>query len=329
MNGTRILLPPENAMIKNYFLNPQKLPLVIEAEPKNRSLQFLLDLAKAEKDFFLAEMLKYGALLFRGFDVRTADEFREFVRGFSEKEFFNYAGGASPRSAVQENVYNSTEYPPDLALELHNELSYSRKYPRHLYFFCETAPAQGGETTLGDSRRIRQEIRPEIVELFKTKGVLYERYLRAETGFGYSWQEAFETADRQKIEDICRAMSADFDWQENDCLRLRQVCPATAEHPETGAEVWFNQAHGFHASALDAETLAWYQARREKPRLNSYFGDGSPICTLTLAHIRDVLRRLTVPHRWRAGDILILDNMLTAHGRMPFAGARKIILAMT
>jgi hypothetical protein len=170
-------------------------------------------------------MLKYGALLFRGFDVRTADEFREFVRGFSEKEFFNYAGGASPRSAVQENVYNSTEYPPDLALELHNELSYSRKYPRHLYFFCETAPAQGGETTLGDSRRIRQEIRPEIVELFKTKGVLYERYLRAETGFGYSWQEAFETADRQKIEDICRATGADFDWQENDCLRLRQVCP--------------------------------------------------------------------------------------------------------
>ncbi|NJM52790.1 MAG: TauD/TfdA family dioxygenase [Blastocatellia bacterium] len=29
------------------------------------------------------------------------------------------------------------------------------------------------------------------------------------------------------------------------------------------------------------------------------------------------------------GDILILDNILTAHGRMPFSGQRKIMLAMT
>ncbi len=36
----------------------------------------------------------------------------------------------------------------------------------------------------------------------------------------------------------------------------------------------------------------------------------------------------TVPHRWQRGDVLVLDNLLAAHGRMPFSGARKIALAM-
>jgi alpha-ketoglutarate-dependent taurine dioxygenase len=316
-------------MIKTYFLNSQKLPLVVEANQHNRSLQTLNDLAAARRDVFRAALLRYGALLFRGFDVSAPGEFRDFVQRFSGKEFFNYAGGAAPRFALEKNIYNSTEYPPDLTLDLHNELSYSKNFPRRLYFFCQVAPEQGGATSLGDSRRILRQIRPEIVGLFKQKQVLYERNLNARTGFGYSWQEAFETADKKAVEEICRKTGADYEWQANDCLRLRQICPSTLVHPETAEEVWFNQAHGFHQSALDAETLAACRAAKEKPRLNSYFGDGSPICAFVLEHIRKVLREETVPHRWQTGDILILDNILTAHGRMPFSGARKIILAMT
>jgi alpha-ketoglutarate-dependent taurine dioxygenase len=315
-------------MIKTYFLNSQKLPLVVEAQ-KNANLQTLNDFAAANRDFLRSELLRCGALLLRGFTLRSPDEFREFVQKFSGREFFSYAGGASPRFALQKNVYNSTEYPPNLALELHNELSYSKNFPHHLYFFCQTAPVDGGETTLGDSRRIQQKIRPEISGLFKVKRVLYERHLKAEKGFGYSWQEAFETNDKRAVEDICRETQIDFEWRANDCLRLRQVCPATLVHPETGAEVWFNQAHGFHQSALDEETLAACRHAKEPLRLNSYFGDGSPICALMLEHVRGVLRQETVPHRWRTSDVLILDNILTAHGRMPFSGARKIVLAMT
>jgi alpha-ketoglutarate-dependent taurine dioxygenase len=48
-----------------------------------------------------------------------------------------------------------------------------------------------------------------------------------------------------------------------------------------------------------------------------------------LKQIREVLENETIPRCWQTGDILILDNMLTAHGRMPFSGARRIALAMT
>ena len=315
-------------MIKTYFLNSQKLPFVIEAE-KTAGRPALHDFARSNRDYLNSRLRQCGALLFRGFAVRSPDDFREFVQKFSGREFFNYAGGASPRFAVRQNVYNSTEYPPDLTLQLHNELSYSANFPRHLYFFCDVAPASGGATTLGDSRRILRKIQPRIAALFKTKQVLYERHLRAEKGFGYAWQEAFETDEPQAVEDICRQTQIDFEWQANNVLRLRQRREATTVHPETGEEVWFNQAHGFHESALGEEMLAACRAAGEKLRLNSYFGDGSPICAFVLEHIRRVLRQETVPHRWQAGDVLMLDNILTAHGRMPFSGARKIVLAMT
>lgn len=36
----------------------------------------------------------------------------------------------------------------------------------------------------------------------------------------------------------------------------------------------------------------------------------------------------TVLFKWQRGDILVLDNVLTAHGRRPFVGPREILLAM-
>jgi alpha-ketoglutarate-dependent taurine dioxygenase len=317
-------------MIKTYFLNPQKIPLVVENAAPEKDSETLLNLATARREFFREKLLQHGTLLFRGFDVRTTGEFETFARRFSQKEFFRYAGGVSPRIALNGNgVYTSTEYPPHLALALHNELSYSKIYPRHLYFFCRTAPAVGGETTLGDSRRILRKINPQIADSFRHKNVRYERNLCGAKGSGYSWQEAFETEDKREVEKICREIGADFEWKETGDLRLSQVRPATCIHPETGEEVWFNQADGFHPSNLDAETREWFLANNREFRLNACFGDGAIIPLEFLERIRAVLKSETVPHRWETGDVLIVDNLLAAHGRMPFSGARKIILAMT
>jgi alpha-ketoglutarate-dependent taurine dioxygenase len=316
-------------MIKTYFLNSQKLPLVVESSGQDKSVKKLSDIATAHGDFFRLSLLQHGAVLLRGFEVRAIDEFENFVRLFSGADFFNYAGGVSPRRALSGGVYTSTEYPSHLALALHNELSYSDISPRHLYFFCLTAPEAGGATTLGDSRRILQNICPKTVGLFKLKNVRYDRNLPDEKGSDYSWQAAFETDDKETVENHCREIGADFEWKANGNLRVSQTRPATATHPETGEEVWFNQADGFHPSNLDAETRRWFVSNNEEFRLDSHFGDGSPIAVLMLDEIRRVLQKETIPHHWQTGDILILDNMLAAHGREPFSGARRIALAMT
>jgi alpha-ketoglutarate-dependent taurine dioxygenase len=211
-------------------------------------------------------------------------------------------------------------------LSLHNELSYSNNYPSEVYFCCIVAPEVGGETPIGDSREILKNIDRGIVEEFKNKKIKYERNLQGNIpGSGYSWQDAFESEDKSYVEDCCCRIGADFEWRENGSLRLSQIRPATVIHPQTGEEVWFNQADGFHPSNLDEETRALFAD--DEFRLNARFGDGKPLEVAKLNHIREVMRNEMTTFPWQAGEVL--DNLLTAHGRMPFSGKRKIILAMT
>ncbi|CAN5442493.1 hypothetical protein BH18ACI1_BH18ACI1_22350 [soil metagenome] len=243
----------------------------------------------------------------------------------------DYGGGASPRVELGGGVYTSTEYPAHLRLALHNELSYSSKYPAHLYFCCLIASEKGGETPLADSRNLLKKIDADVTSQFKNKKIRYERNLDSDPSSGFSWQNAFETDDKQMVENYCRKSEIDFKWKDNSGLWLSEILPATATHPKTGEEVWFNQAEGFHPCSLDKET---YQSlismmREDGFRLNVRFGDGTKIDVSTIKHISKVIQNEMVLFPWQVGDILVLDNMLTAHGRMPFSGERKIILAMT
>jgi alpha-ketoglutarate-dependent taurine dioxygenase len=318
-------------MFKTSFLNSKKLPLVIEPDGEmtlNLPLETGNSLWAKSRQFLLAELLRYGALLFRGFSIQAPRDFEKFVRDFSGRKLLNYAGGVSPRIELGGGVYSSTEYPAQYTLSLHNELSYSSRYPEQVYFCCVTAPETGGETPIGDSRTILKNIDPKIVREFKAKKIKYERNLQGDPGSGYSWQDAFETSDRAAVENYCRKIGAEFEWKAGGGgLRLSEIRPATALHPATGEEVWFNQADGFHPSNLDAETLS--NINEEDLRLNARFGDGTPLDVSMLDHIRAVMQKEMTVFQWREGDVLVLDNMLAAHGRMPFSGARRIVLAMT
>lgn len=307
------------------FSETCNFPLIVEP-PDGAAKPVPIAEIVGRRELFSRELLARGALLFRRFGVENVGDFESFARSFAEKDLLDYAGGVSPRVSMSKNVYTSTEYPPNLTLSLHNELSYSANYPRQLYFFCVVAPEIGGATTVGDSRRILRAIDPQIVDEFKRKKIRYDRNLSGEAGSGYSWQDAFETDDKRNVEQHCRRIGAEYEWKPNNSLRVSQTRPATAVHPQTGEEVWFNQADGFHPSNLNRET---YELMRGNFRLNACFGDGSPLDVAMLEHIREVLRRETVSVNWQQGDILIVDNILAAHGRMPFAGARRIVLAMT
>jgi hypothetical protein len=61
---------------------------------------------------------------------------------------------------------------------------------------------------------------------------------------------------------------------------------------------------------------------------NSYFGDGSRIEDSVIEEIREAYQRSAVIFPWRTNDILILENMLVAHGRRPYDGTRRILVAM-
>jgi hypothetical protein len=320
--------------MKTSFLNQQKLPLIVEIdearEPRARP-EAVVEACLRHREFLHDQLLKWGALLIRGCPTLAPPDFARFVREFSGKSLIDYAGGASPRVKLGGGVYTSTEYPQHYTLSLHNELSYTYRWPDHLYFCCITASGQGGETSLGNSRAILKAMDEKVVSEFKRRKIKYVRNLHGGANSGYSWQEAFETDDKRLIEAHCRAGGICFKWGDDGGLTLSEVRPATTRHPVTGEEVWFNQADGFHPSAIERETyeLLISTMKEDEFRLNSFYGDGEPLDLSALNHAREVIRGEVVLFPWQVGDILILDNLLTAHGRMPFTGTRKIHLAMT
>src|SRR5260221_13565900 len=132
-------------LVKTGPLAPgQVLPLVIQ--PAINELQLSLWAAE-RRDFIQSQLLKYGAILFRGFNVATVADFEQVVLAISV-EPLKYTERSSPRHEVGDRIYTSTDYPPEQSIFLHNEHSYSRTFPIKLFFCCLVPAQQGGETPI-------------------------------------------------------------------------------------------------------------------------------------------------------------------------------------
>ena len=150
-------------------------------------------------------------------------------------------------------------------------------------------------------------------------------------GTDLPWQEVFQTTDKVEVEEYCRSARIEFEWKGPDRLRLRQVRAAVSFHPRTAEPVWFNQVVLFHPSSLAAsvrDSLLSIVAEEDLPK-NCYYGDGSAIESSAIDEIRRAYAQRTVMFPWQEGDVLLVDNMLVAHGRRAFQGAREILVAMT
>ena len=309
----------------DYLTPASKLPLVIR--PVDPDLD-LIAWARENRRFLDERLQREGAILFRNFSLRTPPEFESLIEAVSGK-LLDYSYRSTPRSLVSGHIYTSTEYPAHQSIPLHNENSYSLSWPMKLWFFSlEVAPA-GGETPIVDSRRVYQRIPPEIRECFDQKGLLYVRNYGV--GLDLPWEDVFQTNNKAEVEAYCRSAEIEFEWIGEDQLRTRQRCQVSATHPHTGDKVWFNQAHLFHVSRLPVEVREWLLgdfAPEDLPR-NVYFADGSDIEPELLDEILKVYEQQMVIFPWRAGDVLLVDNMLTAHGRQPFTGKRRVVVGMS
>src|SRR5216683_2595955 len=67
------------------------------------------------------------ALIFRRFGISARQ--LEKVTDLLLRNRLPYVHGNSPRTKVGNNIYTSTEYPPDHTISMHNELSYAAKWP--------------------------------------------------------------------------------------------------------------------------------------------------------------------------------------------------------
>jgi alpha-ketoglutarate-dependent taurine dioxygenase len=291
-------------------------------------------------------LLRSGAVLLRGFELREPAEFAEaaeLVAGPLDAEY----EGPSPRTALgARGVYTASEVSGKVAIAEHAELSYMPRMPRHVLFWCRKPASFAGGTTLVDGRRVLARLDPaRLVPLLEGLRIR-RRHARAHGPHDpfelKRWTLSFGET-RGAASERVRALGFTARWERDGALTLEHTQPALRLHPETGEQAWLNHLLVFHASAPAAvldQPLASPALRRlallyraAMPRLGREVAtdvtlpDGTPIDDATVAHVREAVADETVAIRWRAGDLLIVDNHIALHGRQPYRGAREVIAA--
>lgn len=312
-------------LIKTELVEPGKpLPLVVKPTVDGLNLAAW---ATGDREWIKTQLLKHGGLLFRGFQVNGITGLEQFIETISGP-LIEYSYRSTPRTRVSGNIYTSTEYPASQSIPLHNEMAYSLSWPMKIAFYCVKAAEEGGETPIADSRNVFERLDPTLKKMFMQKQLVYVRNYGE--GVDLQWENVFQTDKRSQVEAYCRQAGIEFEWGARNHLRTRQVCQAVATHPQTGEMVWFNQAHLFHISSLETDvrqSLVSAFNAEDLPR-NVYYGDGSVIEDSVLDEIRQIYQQEAIIFPWQEEDVLLLDNMLAAHGRQPFVGQRKVVVGM-
>jgi hypothetical protein len=300
-------------------------PLLLELEPPARSGPVEWARGNAAAIDRLAG--ENGALLIRGLGIADSETLGGILSALFQDEQLDYIYRSTPRTKLENKVYTASEYHPGETILLHNENSYTNRWPLRIAFCCIKPPAQGGQTPIADSRDVFRSMPADIVETFDRKGLMYVRNYGS---IDLPWSEVFQTADRKVVESYCADNDIEVEWLPNNGLRTRQFTPGVQNHPVTSEPLWFNSAHMFHVSSLrqDVQKAMVALVGEENLSRNVYYGDGSRIPNEVFDRIRAAYLKNKIVFDWQAGDLLILDNMLFAHGREPFAGERRVLVGM-
>lgn len=287
-----------------------------------------LDAAKALNSAIDEFITSDGAVLLRGLRQLDANQFGNLARSISRRLIRDNPEHSTTDSDA--DVQTPVAYPADQRLLWHNENSFNARWPLRIMFGCEQRATSGGQTPLVDSRALCDLLDPALVRRFMDRGVAYFRTYGS--GLGLGWQKIFSTTSKAEVERQCREDGVEFEWTDDARLRTRSVRPAVIRHPLTGQRSWFNQAQHWHPACLDEQTretlLAVYGHEKDLPRYCS-LGDNSPIDDSIMYEILSCYQQIETAFDWENGDVLVVDNVAMAHGRNPYTGSRRLLVAMS
>ena len=306
------------------LFDDEPLGVVVEAPESGIDLAAWLDV---QRDAVEDLASRHPVVLLRGFSVPDEAAFAR-VRDRLIPKPADYVYRSTPRTSVGDGILTATEYPASEEILLHCENAYQRDWPLRLVFCCLIPAETGGQTPVCDVRRVTERLGDDILDTVERRGIRYIRNYHP--GFDLDWRTVFQTEDRGDVEAFCAENGIEWEWLPDGHLRTAQICQGVATHPVTGERVWFNQAHLFHPSALGDEAMEDMIdifGSDGLPR-DARYGDGEPIAPEILDRVRRAFADEARQFDWRAGDVTVVDNMLAAHGRRPFTGARRVLVSM-
>ncbi|MEM7611343.1 MAG: TauD/TfdA family dioxygenase [Pseudomonadota bacterium] len=307
--------------------HPEAFPLVQSLTTPHVSLQDTTAWISKDRDRILAELSVHGAILFRGFPITGAEDFDAFIRAF-ELDSFTYQESLS--NAVRVNrtplVFTANEAPPDVSIFLHHEMAQTPLFPSKLFFCCEKAAAQDGETPLCRSDILLDQLQaeaPDFVAACERLGVRYSNTMPAAddaaSGQGRSWRSTLNVTDKAEAEARLDKLGYSYQWLAGDDLRVTTAALPAVRTLVSGRRVFFNQ--------MIAAFRGWKDARNN-PDNAIRFGDDSSIPIDAMQRAIELSDALSFNLPWQDGDVALLDNFLVMHGRRPFAGERRVLASL-
>jgi hypothetical protein len=257
-----------------------------------------------------------GGVVLTGMGFISESEFYRAMRVLSSDRL-DHVHAATRRHRSSALLASPEEPPPGSPVRPHNVNATAAQWPERVYLYCLVPAERGGETLVADTRAVHGKIDPGVRRRFEEAGVVYVRRFTSQRG--QSWQQLFQTVERAKVERHCAAHGADFEWDAKGTpLVTRHRGAVTRRHPVTQEVVWFNHVHLLDSPSPGGE---------HPPSVEVLYGDGQAIEHDVLAHIRHAYDLETSAWPLRRGDVVVLDNLLVAVGRAPFAGHRRFVTA--
>jgi alpha-ketoglutarate-dependent taurine dioxygenase len=319
------------ASLLDLDLRPGEPPLV-RAAPGALDGASAANWAAGHRHALRAAVAEHGCVLIRGLGLRdaagTGSVFQRLaISLMDEKEAF------APRQPLAAGLdsgtlYSATPWPPGQQMCMHHELSYRLEFPGLLLFACLTPAASGGGTALADAASVLKALPADLVQRFEREGWILDRAYSED--FGASCEEAFGTGDRAAIEGYCRANAIEFAWEPDGTLRTRQRRSAVVRHPVTGQRCWFNQIAFLSEWTMDPEVREYLVDLYGPDGLpfRTRFGHGDPVGEDIVQWLNETYDAAACRVSWQAGDLLLVDNVRTAHGREPYEGPREMLTGL-
>ena len=305
----------------------KEFPLVLQCFAAGTTLGQAADWARDHRDELKVQVSEHDALLFRGFPLRSPEDFDAFVAAF---DLPNFPYSKSLSNAVRvnwtERVFSANEAPANVTIYLHHEMAQTPMFPSQLFFFCQIAAEEGGQTPICRSDVLYERLGekcPEFARNCEQKGLQYTNVMPsqndAQSGMGRSWQSTLDAATPAEAEARLTELGYSWMWLDDGCLQATTpVLPAVRELP-SGRKAFFNQ--------LIAVLQGWKDVRND-PSKAIRFGDGGALDQAAAKAAVELAEQLTFDVPWQAGDVVFMDNCVAMHGRRTFSGTRKVLASL-
>jgi hypothetical protein len=207
---------------------------------------------------------------------------------------------------------------------MHHELGWQRDPPAYLLVACLQPAESGGSTGVADGRTVLSSLPDRLVERAQRAGWSVLRRFRPGL-IGMSWSEAFPDMDEAAVRAYAATEQIELEWGP-DVLLTRRSRPAIRATAPDGVPAWSNLLAFCSEWTMEPAVRQYILATlgRQGLPFETTYGDGSPFPAADVETVNAAYDRATAYVHWRAGDVLLLDNIRTAHSMQPYTGEREM-----